>query len=224
MAYIVCVEEQESRWIAHVPDLPGCFATHEDREAAIGAVPSAVEAFVAWCQAHGLRISGLSAPMVVAEVVRSWEYEDGYIVNAFFAADRPPVVEEDLAEYRILLEATMADLRNMVGDLDYAELDKELPGERWPISGVLHHVARSDWWYLDRLGLAFPREELPDDALACLDRVHEHFLASLEQLTKRSGVVTMAGENWSARKVLRRSLWHRRDHTQHIQKLIPLIR
>jgi hypothetical protein len=36
--------------------------------------------------------------------------------------------------------------------------------------------------------------------------------------------VTLAGETWSARKVLRRSLWHRRDHTAHIAKLRARLR
>jgi len=77
MSYLVCVEESEGRWIAHVPDLPGCFVQHAQLERAIQAVPEAVEAYVAWCEGHGLRISGLSDPMIVAEVIRTWESEDG---------------------------------------------------------------------------------------------------------------------------------------------------
>jgi ferritin len=32
-------------------------------------------------------------------------------------------------------------------------------------------------------------------------------------------VVGVNGEFWSPRKVLRRALWHERDHTEHIRKL-----
>ncbi len=33
-------------------------------------------------------------------------------------------------------------------------------------------------------------------------------------------VAGLDGELWSPRKVLRRTLWHERDHTGHIRKLI----
>ena len=97
MAYIVCAEEVEGQWVAHVPDLPGCFATQKDRDSAIKAVPAAVDAYVAWCQSHGLRISGLSGPMIVSEVIRAWDYEEDNEVNAFFASDRPPLLPEELS-------------------------------------------------------------------------------------------------------------------------------
>ena len=90
MPYVVCAEEVEDRWVAHVPDLPGCFASDKERDEAINAVPPAIQEYVAWCSGHGLHVSGISGPMVVDEVIRSWMYEDDYEVNAFFAADRPP--------------------------------------------------------------------------------------------------------------------------------------
>jgi hypothetical protein len=37
-------------------------------------------------------------------------------------------------------------------------------------------------------------------------------------------VATLSGETWSARKVLRRAMWHERDHTQHIRKLRQQLR
>ncbi len=219
MAYIVCLEEDQDRWIAHVPDLPGCYAAHPEREVAVQAVPEAVSVYLAWCQGHGLRITGLSGPMVVAEVIRTWEFEDGYLVNAFFAADRPPVMEEELKEYQLLLEATYKDLKGAVDGLGPEEDGQVLPGERWSIGGVLGHVVRADWWYLDRLGLAFSESDLPGDPRAGLDHIQAYMLERLPQLAKRVNVLTLAGETWSARKVLRRSLWHRRDHTQQILKL-----
>ena len=219
MAYIVCAEEIDGHWVAHVPDLPGCFTTHDEREKAIQAVPAAVEEFVTWCGGHGLRITGLSAPMIVSEVIRAWEFEDGYKVHAFFASDRPPLTEEELPEYEALLRATMVDLLSVVNDLRPEDEHREFPGEARTIAGILSHVARGDLFYLDRLGLAFSQHELSDDARASLKKVGDHMLSTLPALMKRSGAMTLGGETWSARKVLRRSLWHRRDHTFHIEKL-----
>jgi predicted RNase H-like HicB family nuclease/uncharacterized damage-inducible protein DinB len=219
MPYLVCLEENEGRWIAHVPDLPGCFVERANREEVVQAVPKAVENYITWCEGHGLRISGLSDPMNVAEVIRAWESEDGYEVNAFFASDRPPLIEDELPQFERLLNATRKDLLGVVDGFDADDLSREFPGERWNIGGILMHVAQAEWWYLDRIGLAFSSTELPDEPFAGLTKVREHMLAQLPEFVRRGGVVTLAGETWSARKVLRRALWHERDHTDHIKKL-----
>jgi predicted RNase H-like HicB family nuclease/uncharacterized damage-inducible protein DinB len=219
MAYVVCVEEIDGRWVAHTPDLPGCFASDADREIAIKALPGAVESYLQWCRSHGLLVSGLSAPMIVNEVVRSWAYEPDQEVNAFFAADRPPLEKAEVPEYQYLLAATRADLLATVEGLRNEQLLREFSGERWPMLGVLRHVASAEWWYLDRLGLAFAREQLAEDPFERLDQVREGMLEHLPQLPSYQNVVTLGGETWSARKVLRRALWHERDHTQHLNRL-----
>lgn len=219
MPYVVCAEEMEGRWIAHIPDLPGCFASADERDEAIGAAPKAVEAYVAWCAGAGIRISGVSPPMVVSEVVRAWQYEPEYEVNAFFAADRPPVSADELPEYQRLLEASHRDLLASVDGLSPEAMQRPIQGERWPLGGIVHHVARSELFYLDRLGLAFARGELNPEPLDAIEQVRERLRSVLPALSAHTGVVALAGEVWSARKVLRRALWHERDHAQHILKL-----
>ncbi len=219
MPYIVCAEEVEDRWVAHVPDLPGCFASDKDRDAAINGVPATLQDYVGWCSGHGIHVTGISGPMVVDEVIRSWTYEDDYEVNAFFAADRPPIQPDEVGEIQLLLSATRRDLSLAVDDLDEVDLLREFSGQRWPIASILGHIAGSEWWYLDRLGLAFSRADLPEDPFDRLRTVRDHLLVSLPALPKRLGVVTLGGETWSARKVIRRTLWHERDHTAQILKL-----
>ncbi len=224
MPYIVCAEESERRWVAYVPDLPGCFSAHRDREQAIGTIPAAIEDYIAWCARHGLRVTGISGPMIVDEVIRAWAYDDNEEVNAFFASDRPPLMQDELPEHEQLLRATRSDLLAAAEGLDARALLKEFPEERWPIAGILGHVANSEWWYLDRLGLAFPRSELPEDPFDRLEQVRAHLLASLPGLVKRISVVTVGGETWSSRKVMRRTLWHERDHAGHILQLRERLR
>jgi predicted RNase H-like HicB family nuclease/uncharacterized damage-inducible protein DinB len=219
MPYLVCVEESGGRHIVHVPDLPGCFTVHKDREQALQSVPGAVESYLAWCAAQGLKITGLSEPMIVAEVIRSWESEGGYEVNAFFASDRPPLVPDEIPQFERLLSATRKNLLEVVERLDKDDLQRTFSGGRWSIGGVLNHVANAEWWYLDRLGLAGSRSALPESPFERLEVVRQDLVANLPALVNRTGVVTLAGETWSARKVLRRALWHERDHTGHIQKL-----
>jgi predicted RNase H-like HicB family nuclease len=139
MPYIVCAEEVERHWVAYAPDLPGCFATQKDPQAAISAIPAAVEAYLAWAAGHGLHISGLSAPLVVDEVIRVWSYDEGYEVNAFFASDRPPLLPDEIPEIELLLTATREDLQAAVQDLAEDALSREFPGERWPIRNDIDH-------------------------------------------------------------------------------------
>jgi predicted RNase H-like HicB family nuclease/uncharacterized damage-inducible protein DinB len=219
MPYIVCAEEMEDNWIAHVPDLPGCFSTHRERDVAINSVPQAVEAYLEWTRGHGLHITGLSGPMMVSEVVRSWNYDTDYEVNAFFASDRPPVSPDELPEFERLLQASRKDLLEVIQDLDVDDLTREFSGERWPISGILLHLANSEWWYLDRIGLASLPRDISEDPLERLTLVRRHLSERLPALADRTAVATLSGETWSARKVLRRAMWHERDHTQHIRKL-----
>src|SRR3989337_665818 len=160
MPYVVCAEEMDGRWIAHVPDLPGCYASHAEREAAIAAAPKAVEDSLAWCGSHGIRVSGVSPPMVVSEVVRAWLYEPEYEVNAFFAADRPPVTTDELPDVQRFLPASRKDLLQALHGLSHDDMQRPIAGERWPLAGIVYHVATSELWYLDRIGLAFPRREL----------------------------------------------------------------
>jgi uncharacterized damage-inducible protein DinB/predicted RNase H-like HicB family nuclease len=223
MAYIVCAEEIEGRWVAHVPDLPGCFAVHDEREAAIGGAPKAVEDYLDWSAGHGLHVSGISPPMMVSEVVRAWLYEEDYEVNAFFASDRPSLTSEEASEIAKLLRAIRNDLEAALEGLDREDLEVEIPGERWSIMGIVNHIATAEHWYLDRLGVGMNTSELPSDPIARVVKVRENTLAKLPQLADRKGVVTLSGETWSARKVMRRTLWHERDHTAHIHKLRPRV-
>lgn len=107
-----------------------------------------------------------------------------------------------------------------VNGLDEAVLQQRYSGERWSIAGILGHVGGAEWWYLDRLGLAFPRYELPEDPFARLSLVRETLNQVLPTLEASVQVVGKDGEIWSPRKMLRRAIWHERDHFQHIHKLL----
>ncbi len=153
------------------------------------------------------------------EIIRAWSYEPKYEVNAFFATDRHPLRQEELPRFEQLLAASRADLLAIAGDLSTSVMQAELPGERWPIAGILKHVANAEWWYLDRMDLALSWEAPPEDPFDRLRRKREHLLRNLRGLARKTGIAMRSGEIWSARKVLRRALWHERDHTEHIEKL-----
>jgi hypothetical protein len=153
----------------------------------------------------------------VEEVVREWPYpaDPDYLVNAFFAADVPALTTQDIDQALRLLEWSRADLLAAASGLSSDELARRVEGE-WSIAGILNHTAGAEWWYLDRLGLAFPRAEMPVEITARLERIRVRLIEVLPQLAGMSGFEVKSGEGWSPRKLVRRALWHERDHTQHI--------
>jgi hypothetical protein len=80
-------------------------------------------------------------------------------------------------------------------------------------------VGGAEWWYLDRLGLAFAQKDVPDEPVDRLEKVRNHLVMALPGLVGDDRVVTPNGEGWSARKLVRRALWHERDHTHQIARL-----
>lgn len=57
MRYTVILEQGDSSWGAHVPDLPGCVATGETRDEALALIREAIELHI-----EGLREEGLPIP------------------------------------------------------------------------------------------------------------------------------------------------------------------
>jgi len=107
--------------------------------------------------------------------------------------------------------------------LDPEILEKDFPGQRWNILGIAKHIANAELWYLSRLDLtdlshkdlsADPKARLGQTA-ALIDRVFPKFINEVN-------VAGIEGEFWSYRKILRRTLWHQRDHIEHIKELIQV--
>lgn len=88
--------------------------------------------------------------------------------------------------------------------------------------GILRHIGGAEWWYQDRLGYALPEDEEddPEDPFKRMTVVREHLTSLLPKRNGMNKVVGIAGELWSPRKMLRRAVWHERDHTEHIRKLL----
>jgi hypothetical protein len=220
----------EGRSLAWALEHPGCFAYGANQDIALTAVPRAVMEYFSWAanrSASGNLDLSEEIELVIAD---TWDVysindhydlvEQGYEVNAWFWHDWKPLSREEVDRGLALLAWSRADLLESVHGLDEAVMHKGFPGERWSIAEILGHVGSAEWWYLDRLGLAFPRQELPDEPLARLSRVRQTLNLALPALEGKVRVGGKEGEIWSPRKLLRRAMWHERDHTQHIHKLL----
>jgi hypothetical protein len=104
---------------------------------------------------------------------------------------------------------------------DNRRLEQALAGEvRGLVAGVLEHVAVAENWYLSRLELGLDRRSLPEDPWDKLESVRHNTQQQLWKLIGETRIVEHYDERWSARKIIRRALWHERDHTQQIEHLL----
>jgi uncharacterized damage-inducible protein DinB len=143
---------------------------------------------------------------------------DGYEVDAWFLDDWKPLTVEDVERAALLLAWSRVDLLEAVYGLSSKSLNAQHPGERWSILGILEHIDGGEQWYLDRLGLASP-QSMSMDPIECLTETRAQLVDALPGLVGSTQVVGVEGEFWSPRKLLRRAVWHERDHTAHILKL-----
>jgi predicted RNase H-like HicB family nuclease len=226
MPYHLGVEDVEpNHWVAYVFDLPGCYSSAETEEGAVLLAPARIAEYFDWRTRRG-RPSPLADEGIVTQVdegFRAYPDKDDpdYIVNAFFEDDRRPLKPGEIGDVRWLLAQTRADLLAVVEPITPTQREKRIAEGRFKrINDILMHVARAELWYFDRLGLAFPRDDMPNDPLKALEQVRANTVANLPRLAGDTRVVERSGERWSARKVVRRMLWHERDHTQHIGKVM----
>jgi hypothetical protein len=226
MRYRVAVEDIEpGHYVCWVLDLPGCFSSAASQKEAVAGAPSSIADYYAWTRERDPALPRVTKPFEV-DLVEVFEAhpcagDPDYLVNAFFQDDRRPLSYWEVAVGLELLRWTRDDLLRVVGSLSTEELQRAVPGEdRRSIAGVLEHLAGAENWYLSQLDLAVERSSLPEGVLGKLVAVRANTRGQLVKLIGEGRITESCGERWSARKILRRTVWHERDHTEHIAKLV----
>jgi predicted RNase H-like HicB family nuclease len=218
----------EGRAIAWALEFPGCFAYGANTDEAVANLPDAIQRYLDWCARHGVPqgFTPAEAEVAVEETFENITLDEafelsreGYEVDAWFRHDWKPLTAEDVAGGLQRLMWSREDLMAAVEGLSPEALAAPHPGERWSIAGILRHVGGAEWWYMERLGLAFPREQVPKEPFERLKVVRAHLTAVLPTLAGSRQVTGVDGELWSPRKLLRRAVWHELDHVEHIGKL-----
>ncbi len=210
MVYHVAVEDIEPHhWVAWVLDVPGCFATAPSERAAMGQVREALATYALWRQQH-LDPLVLEEPLAlqIDERFHSFFSASDYRVNACFHADRLPLTEAEVVEGCRILHYTRHDLLMVLQAA--TRLDEQ-------IQEVLRHITQAERWYFASLGLE--QAALDADVFAALDVVRRQSVEWLEQLAGDATYHERMQEGWTARKVLRRTIWHERDHTGQLRQL-----
>jgi predicted RNase H-like HicB family nuclease len=228
MRYRLGVEElDQNLWIAWMFDLPGCFSNGQSRAEAISKAGGAIAAYHTW-QGHNEPTLAFEDPFIDIHVTESYHVQsgdDGYKINSCFEDDRRELTAEDVMRASVLLEWTRADLMSIIDRIPDTKRAEEIVGEAHKsINGIIKHLGGAEWWYLDCMGLAFPKEQIPKDPIERLTKVRATLKSILPGLVGNTRSVVIQGEEWTSRKLVRRALWHERDHTGHIAKLIGVFR
>ncbi len=226
MVYRLGVEDIEpNHWVAFVFDHPGCFSSAATQEEAIANAPARIVEYFEWLANYDCTAPTRNAAIEVKveEVFHAYPSADdpSYIVNALFEGDCKPLTRPEIDTGLAIYGYAAHDIKALIEKIPATHLNRSLASDdKNSIAKILDHVAWAEYWYFARLNLAFPRNEMSGDALMKLDLVRKQTQAQMPNLVGYALIVDKIGEKWSARKVLRRTLWHIRDHTHQVKKLI----
>lgn len=223
---------EEGRFLAYALDFPGCFAYGEDEAETLIRMPRAVLNYDKWIRDHTSDPWAVFSDLDIRIVERftTFNLDDayqltvpgqGYQVNAWFTDDWRPLSEDEISQALKLYHWQRDELLAGYTTLSPEVIEMQRPGQRWNITGIVKHVAHAEHWYLTRLGLTeLTRADLAADPVARLDQMAEEVDRVFPTLPGKVEVSGIAGEFWSYRKLVRRTLWHQRDHIEHIKQLV----
>lgn len=219
MQYHVGIEDIEpGNWVAWIFAWPGCFSRGKTREVALEGVPAAITEMRSRL---GVDIDSTAPAIINTEEYKSFNSAPDYIVNAFFENDKIPLEEADMEYANKILRLNRNDLLDTISDLPDDILDRPIDGEvQGNIRNIVRHIGTAEWWYWDRLNMAFPREQRPTDLFELLNTIRQFTLGNLPGLVGSSLITCCQGESWSPRKLLRRAVWHERVHTLQIKRYL----
>jgi hypothetical protein len=227
MRICLAVEDMEpNHWIAWVLDLPGCYSSAATAADAVEYAPRKITEYFSWLLDHGSGLQLHNEP-IKAEVVETFHSfasseDPEYLVNAFFKDDLRPLGYWEIEIALQLLEWTRQDLIAVIQSTTRDQWTKTILGEvRGSITGILNHISVAENWYFYQLGIGMEQSRLPDDPLEKLELVRSNTRQQLVRLIGNEQVTKNCDEEWSGRKIMRRTLWHERDHTQQIARLLP---
>ena len=214
----------EGRTLAWALDYPGVFTYGADDAEALIRIPRQILTFESWLNLHTdqtwVLLDGLD--MHIDETFEVFPVEvDGsfYEVNAFFRSDLIPLSDEELHQAQQIFNWQREELLAGVETLAPELLKRKFEGQRVTIEGILEHIARVESWYFSRLDFEVPQLDGNSNAIQMLEASAKMTNRYLPELLGFEQVFEHHQEKWSARKLVRRLLWHQRDHIDHIREI-----
>lgn len=201
----------EGGYLAHVPELPGCTARGETKEAALAKVREAIREHIARSRANGLR-----SPAEEAVELDVTETD-----ATTLPTDYRPLTDADLDDVVARARASREAFLRALAEIPAGALDWRSGDDDWAMRWIVAHVASADLWYASRL-----EREGPAELVWRLGATRDLLLGRLASLAddERAAVTTHGGEPWTPRKVARRMLEHEYEHLAHLREALERYR
>ncbi len=219
----------ENRNLAWALDYPGCFAYGEDDAEVLLRLPHALLKYDIWIKDHtdDPWINLEDMDFNVEEVFHVYCMDeglrpalDGYEVNAFFRDDWHPLTQNEIEQALLIHRWQREELLAGLSTLSEEVCLRQFPDQRWNIYGILNHIASAESWYLNRLDFeSIGWKDMPEDPVKSLNVIQTLVERNFPLFVNEEKVIGKQGEIWSCRKIVRRTLWHQRDHIEHIKQL-----
>jgi predicted RNase H-like HicB family nuclease len=238
--YRLYIEEGQGAAMAHVAELPGCFAVGTDAARVAAAAPRAIADFLAWLKGHREPLvpeahvaRPTMADLFVAEIRKGGAPTSAGSRAALFDFDQVAWDDERVERTLRWLGYSRADLLSRIEGFG----DEQLKGTKLTpdrtLWDTLRHVANAEYGYINRI--AGPLEsvepvsdEEPSDVKERLAAIRDLFVRRVRSVPaeKRGAVIYPAwaarpDEPWTLAKALRRALEHEREHLLEIISLRP---
>ena len=218
--------EQSGRWVARILDLTGCCAYGASESEALAALNAAIPGYFAWLKRHDDYTPDMHGPFqVVPRATFRTTMTGDYEANAFFPVDDQPMDNEELDWGLALLGWAAEDLVALMRAQPPGALEHRPAAGGWSVGEIVAHLARAQLWYVTRLDdppIPPPVELGPGDPVAQLLTVTSACAARLRAASndERTTLHILRGEQWSLRKIVRRSVEHALEHTTQVRALL----
>lgn len=221
-------EDPGKQYTAWALNFPGCFAYGTDQAEALLALPRKLLEFDYWIRLHTdqpwFQLDGIDVHVDETFTVTRIDFEgEEYEINAFYKDDLRPLTNHEVDQTSQILRWQQEELLAGIEFLDTEKLNRVEQGQRWSILGIVRHLAFTELCYMQNLGLTIPDIPRDKDPIFIFEQSYKALISALPGLVSNPRFRDYGKERWSARKLIRRTLGHRRDHIDHIRQLLGII-
>lgn len=212
-AYLVPVGQG---WAAFVDGLPGVMAQGEERGAVLEALAAATERGLAFARRLGQSVPSPDLGAVRELPAAEPATAGGWLYGIELPGDRLPMRPPDLEPYARAIEAATEEQAAYLEALPEEAWSWHEEGSPWTVEAAGQEWANLNWWLWRCLS------PWPEEPLERLEAVRARAVDRYRQLSPldRQRVTVHVGEEWTARKCLRRTLEHEREHTWHLEEIL----
>jgi len=209
VVYLECDDEtlKEGGYLAHIPAIPGCVGRGLTKKEAVARCEETLRSYLALLIHAGVTGVPRETDKIELEVHDSSSHT--------FQSDYNPLMPNETEQLVQWMGISRDELLEMVARLPTGALDWKPNPNIYSIREILNHIANADWWYVQRL------RYWPTDVIERLSATRKLLIESLRNLTdaNRGRVTVHYGEDWTPRKVARRTLEHEREHLAQIREI-----